>query len=38
MVRIAIRQRAGDPAIVLEVLSIYRHFDFDNRDEAHHLD
>jgi hypothetical protein len=38
MVRIAVRQRAGDPAIVLEVLSIYGYFDFDNRDEAHHLD
>jgi hypothetical protein len=39
----AVRQRAGDPAagdlaIVLEVLSIYGYFDFDNRDEAPSLD
>jgi hypothetical protein len=29
---------AGDLAIVLEVLSIYGYFDFDNRDEAPSLD
>jgi hypothetical protein len=39
----AVRQRAEDPAagdlaIVLEVLSIYGYFDFDNRDEAPCLD